>query len=296
MNKIPFLQLILLFFTINIYACSATSQTNNDKNVKEKQTEQIENKQQLKTDTSYSFIKTIPLPVGYQRIEVQQGSYAEYLRNLPLKQENNTVYLYNGQPKANQTAQFAVLKIDVGKRDLQQCADAVMRLRAEYLYEKKQFEDIHFNFTNGDRIDYRKYAAGYRTVIKGNKVSWVKKASKDTSYQTFRKYMELIFMYAGTYSLNKELKPVNLTDIQIGDVFIQTGNPYGHAILVVDIAIHRQTRKKIMMLTQSYMPAQEIHILKNPQNKQLSPWYFCDFENELQTPEWTFYKNNLKRF
>ena len=57
----------------------------------------------------------------------------------------------------------------------------------------------------------------------------------------------------------------NVEDIEIGDVFIQTGNPYGHAIIIVDVAINKN-KEKIFMLAQSYMPAQEIHILKNPNN------------------------------
>jgi len=99
-------------------------------------------------EAKYSNVKLIPTPIGYKRIDVAEGSFAEYLINLSLKTKNNKVYLYNGELKYNQSAQFAVLKIDVGKRDLQQCADAVMRLRAEYLYEQKRYSDIHFNFAS----------------------------------------------------------------------------------------------------------------------------------------------------
>jgi len=102
-------------------------------------------------------------------------------------------------------------------------------------------------------------------------------------------------MYAGTHSLSKELKSVPLENIQIGDVFIQGGFP-GHAILVVDMAEHLTTKEKIFMLAQSYMPAQETQILKNPTNKNLSPWYSLNFEGQLDTPEWDFNKSDLKRF
>jgi hypothetical protein len=40
------------------------------------------------------------------------------------------VLLYNGAPKFRQDVHAAVIDIDVGTRDLQQCADATMRLRA----------------------------------------------------------------------------------------------------------------------------------------------------------------------
>jgi len=80
---------------------------------------------------SLLFFKTtqsIPTPAGYTR--VQTDGFGSYLRNIALKQDN-TVYLYNGEKKANQSAQYAVMDVSVGGQDLQQCADAVMRLRAE---------------------------------------------------------------------------------------------------------------------------------------------------------------------
>src|SRR5881394_333874 len=72
-------------------------------------------------------INTIPLPEGYVRIRADSNSFAGWLRTVALK-ENKTVYLFNGTPKNNQLAQFAVLDISVANKDLQQCADAVMRL------------------------------------------------------------------------------------------------------------------------------------------------------------------------
>ena len=107
--------------------------------------------------------------------------------------------------------------------------------------------------------------------------------------------MEAIFNYAGTMSLSKELKKVNRDSMQIGDVFIVGGFP-GHAIVVVDMAIHPETKKKVFMLAQSYMPAQELQILMNPSDSQKSPWYDLDFGNNLNTPEWSFSSGDLKRF
>ena len=106
--------------------------------------------------------------------------------------------------------------------------------------------------------------------------------------------MRAIFNYAGTYSLEKELQQIPINDVQIGDVFIQGGFP-GHAVVVVDMA-ENETGEKRFMLAQSYMPAQDIHILKNPTNRKLSPWYSTNFEGNLYTPEWTFEASDLRRF
>jgi len=241
-------------------------------------------------------LNRIPVPAGYERVAVQQASFGEWLRHIPLKKGTPPVYLYNGQKKYNQDAHFAVVAIDVGKDNLQQCADAVIRLRAEYLYSTGNHNAIAFDFTSGDEARFVQWAEGYRPRVTGNRVSWVQKANRDYSYQNFRRYLNTVFMYAGTYSLSRELHRVSsINELNIGDVFIQGGFP-GHAVLVVDMAINRQSGKKVFLLAQSYMPAQEIHILKNPGNAELNPWYELDFGEQLNTPEWTFSRTHLKRW
>ncbi len=236
-------------------------------------------------------------PEGYVREDVSSQSFAHYLRELPLLSAGTKVLYYNGEVKPNQAAAHAVVDLDIGKRDLQQCADAIIRLRTEYLYKQKRYADIHFNFTNGFRADYVKWAQGNRIRVEGNKVSWYASKPEDYSYPTFRAYLDLVFIYAGTASLSKELVKADYHSLQIGDVFIQGGFP-GHAVIVVDVAVHPQTKKKVYLLAQSYMPAQHIHVLINPTNRSLSPWYEleADSSGRVYTPEWTFEKSDLKRF
>ncbi|HHG85490.1 MAG TPA: hypothetical protein ENJ82_12155 [Bacteroidetes bacterium] len=235
-------------------------------------------------------------PKGFKRKAVEKGSFAAWLRGIPLKPGKPPVMLYNGMQKGNQETHFAVIDMDVGKRDLQQCADAVMRLRAEYLYASQQVAAIHFNFTSGDVCAWSKWKQGFRPKIRGNKVTWSKTAQASNSYKTFRSYMNIVFNYAGTSSLEKEMERVpRVTSLKIGDVFIRGGFP-GHAVLVMDVAEHPETGEKVFLLAQSYMPAQEMHILVNPMDSELSPWYAADFVGELNTPEWTFSQDELRRF
>jgi len=117
-----------------------------------------------------------------------------------------------------------------------------------------------------------------------------------TLLRKFRNYMNYIFSYANTASLKNELKKVSsIQDIKIGDVFIQKGRPYGHAITVMDVATNKKG-EKVFMLSQSYMPAQDIHILINPNNLKLSPWYKINKLGNLITPEWSFLYKDLMRF
>jgi hypothetical protein len=217
-------------------------------------------------------------PKNYTRIPLEATHFGTYLRNLPLKTFNSTVKYFDGREKYNNNVYISVVDMEIGTRDLQQCADAVMRLRGEYLFAQKRLNDIHFNFLSDGKPRYfKKYANG------------------DHSYKKFRKYMNYIFAYANTASLRKELSKVtDIQDIQVGDVFIQQGNPFGHAVIVVDVAKNEQN-EKIFMLAQSYMPAQETQILVNPQNSKLSPWYKAK-KGTLHTPEWTFESTDLRRF
>jgi len=235
------------------------------------------------------------VPEGYRRIKTDSASFAEYLRELPLRPVGAQVTYFDGRIKPNINIYDAVVDLSIGKRDLHQCADAVIRLRAEYFFQEEKYDSIGFNFTNGFKADYYNWRKGKRIVVNGNKVFWKPTSQPSDGYQSFWKYLEMVFSYAGTASLEKEMKTALVEEMKIGDVFIQGGFP-GHAVIVVDMAIHETTGKKVFLLAQSYMPAQEIQVLKNPNSANLSPWYSTDFSNTLITPEWKFKKTDLKRF
>ncbi len=247
--------------------------------------------------TSKTFVSLathIKPPKGYHRIKAEPGSFAHWLRSLPLKPSGSFVRLYNGSFRFNQLAHYAVIDMDVGKRDLQQCADAVMRLRAEYLYAQGRRNEIAFNFTGGSRIPFSRWSKGWRPHVKGKRVSWSRRGKRGAHYKSFRKYMDIIFAYAGTYSLEREMISVSVKDMAIGDVFIQGGFP-GHAILVADMVKNPETGEKRFLLIQSFMPAQDIHVLRDPKNP-LTPWYGLDFSKTLITPDWIFRAKDLRRF
>ncbi|MEO5893795.1 MAG: DUF4846 domain-containing protein [Ferruginibacter sp.] len=219
----------------------------------------------------YRGINEIPLPHGFTRTQSDPGSFAAWLLNVKLKKDK-MVYKFDGTPKANQNAQFAVMDISVGDQDLQQCADAVMRLRAEYLFAVKKYEDIHFT-DNGGTV-YQFYAPH--------------------TDKNLHQFLQKVFGRCGSASLAKQLKGTAFNDIKPGDVLIRGGFP-GHAVIVMDVAIN-SNGKKIYLLAQSYMPAQDIHVLINPANNLLSPWYEADDAALVETPEYTFTKKELKKW
>jgi hypothetical protein len=214
-------------------------------------------------------IKDIPPPAGFHRLPQNSHSFSAWLEDLKLK-KNKTVFLFNGKPKGDQTAQFAVIDLPIGHEDLQQCADAVIRLRAEWLYAGGRFAEIVF-YDNASRA-YRFSGQGDRTL--------------------FEAYLRKVFAACGTLSLEHQLQPVkHIADLRPGDVLIHGGSP-GHAVIIVDYAINERG-EKVFLLAQGYMPAQDIHILINPNDRAMSPWYSLPDER-IETPEWSFTKAHFK--
>ena len=70
-------------------------------------------------------------------VDEGDSAYSNWLLDLKFK-KNKPVYLYDGKLKSNQDVQYGVLDIDIGKKDLIQCADAAIKLRADYLFEKNR--------------------------------------------------------------------------------------------------------------------------------------------------------------
>lgn len=282
------------FFFICLFACGQKTQNEETKNVNG--THPVDKNKLININPAGTNVTTrILIPEGYQSVEVPAGSFQAYLRELPLKPHGAKVKYYDGRSKNSKGVYMAVVDLQIGNRNLHQCADAVMRLRAEYLWKNKKYDQIHFNFTNGFRVDYAEWMKGKRVVVKGNKTRWSQQAEPSNTYSDLWNYLQIIFSYAGTLSLSKEMEPVSINDLNIGDVFIQGGSP-GHAVIVINKARHLQTGEKIFLLAQSYMPAQQIQVLVNPDNQKLSPWYTLPDKGELKTPEWDFKSTDLKRF
>jgi hypothetical protein len=222
------------------------------------------------------------------------GGFGDWLRHLPLAPSGTLVQYHNGQAKPQQHFHEAVVAIDVGKKDLQQCADAAIRLRAEYLYAAGQAGQISFRFTNGDPAPFREWMGGKRISIQNNRLAWAPDPRSDGSWPSFRRYLDAVFTYAGTASLSKELDTVALDSLVPGDVLIQGGFP-GHAVLVADAAEHPQTGDRAWLLLQSYMPAQSVHVLKHAGGA----WFSRDDwrrRGEAITPQWAFRLSDGKRF
>jgi hypothetical protein len=220
-------------------------------------------------------------PAGATRAALAPGSFGAWLRQLPLLPPGSPVLLFDGRKKPRQDVHAEVIALDVPPRDLQQCADAVMRLRAEYLLALGRPELIAFHPDPG-KPRALTYHGGSRA--------------------DFMRYLIRVFAEAGSASLQAEL-PLAQGRVQPGDVLIQGGHP-GHAVLVLDVAEQAaaagQPARRSLLIAQSYMPAQQFHVLRNLADPALSPWFdeaALDTPTGLATPEWRpFFRRDVRRF
>jgi Domain of unknown function (4846) len=222
-------------------------------------------------------------PAGARRVAVADVSFGDFLRHLPLLPRGTAVRLWNGALKSRQDVHAAVVDLDVPPRDLQQCADTIMRLWAEYRFGRRLPAAFHPDPGNPRALVYRgPYGERDRPA--------------------FMRWMTGVFGDAGSASLQAELPPVSSLertqplDVRPGDVLIQGGYP-GHAVIVLDVAVADDGRRWLL-LGQSYMPAQQLHVLVNPAAP--SPWYDAAALTSpagLRTPEWRpFFARDLRRF
>lgn len=211
---------------------------------------------------NYATIGDIPTSDGYERVEGEDPEFGQFLRSLPLKPKGAIIKYYWGVIADLQELNYAVVDLPL-LSNAEQCADVCMRLRAEYLYNKGRFSDIHFLDVQGNTLSYN-----------GGKTR-----------DAFEKYLRKVFNVANTYSLCQEMKPRPLTEIQPGDVFVYPANSqrYGHAVMVADVAQNPETGGKAAILVEGFMPARSIHVMQNWDDSRNSPWFILDETSDYQT-------------
>jgi hypothetical protein len=248
----------------------------------------------LINEDSLTIKSRVNIPEGYKRVEYPKGSFEAYLRNYKLKAFGSKIINYDNTEYFWQRGHIGILEVPVPKNGLQQCADALIRIRSEYLWDNNRKDEIGFNFTSGHYCSWKKYAEGYRPKISGSKVSFHKTASANHTKDNFYKYLNLIYTYSGTLSLYNELKSVKAKDLNIGDMLIKGGSP-GHIVILCDEVINDKG-EKLFLLFQGNTPAQSVHLVKNLTDSSISPWYKLEDDAITPVSNYTFSSAKFVRF
>jgi hypothetical protein len=238
-------------------------------------------------------------PSGFVRAELPARTFGAWLRGLPLMPPGTPVKSFRGQvvlpPDHENLA--AVVAIDVGSADLQQCADSVIRLHAEWLFAAGR-RDQSYRAASGTAMPFARWARGERMVQEGMGFSWMPSARADGSRASFRRWLDGVFGWANTGSLAREAVPVSLDDLRPGDFVVQPGGP-GHAVLVLDLA-RAPDGRRALLLGQGFMPAQSFQVLRPGRHDgRDGPWFIVQpGDTALDTPFWPAfpYAKTLRRF
>ena len=218
-----------------------------------------------------------------------EKSWNYFLKHLPVV--DGPVLDYRGQPISYQDKHMGVIPYDVGKADLQQCADALMRIRAEYLFDQQRYADIGFHFTSGQYYSWNDYCKGKKPVASGNGVRFIQAAARSRTHESLRNYLDIVYTYASTISLAKELKPAN--DFEVGTVVIYPGSP-GHCFMIIDEKTDA-AGKKLFKLAEGYTPAQSIYVLRNLDESEKTPWHRLT-KGVIETASYRFEKYEMGKF
>ncbi|MFZ5480960.1 MAG: DUF4846 domain-containing protein [Myxococcota bacterium] len=169
--------------------------------------------------------EAFPPPAGARRVAAD--AFGEHVRDLPLLPPGTPVRAYDGRVIEMYAAR--VVDLPLPKVDLQQCADSILRVRAEW--ERAQGRSPAFHYTSGQLSRWSAWGGSWE--------SWL---------------LDL-FTYAGTRSL--PLDTVADTEPSPGDLLVTPGSP-GHAVLLLDVAT--DGRDTWVLAGQGYMPAMSFHV------------------------------------
>jgi len=250
---------------------------------------------------SVSLTTRFPAPSGYVRAPLAEGSFGAWLRGLPVRLDRHSVEDYRGRAVTfSGRWSAAVIALDVGEKNLQQCADTALRLHAEWLWSRGDTQALRYHFTSGDESRFSEWVAGRKLAVEGATVREVQVAPVPADRVALRAWLEQLFMYAGTRSLALDSEAVGLDAALLpGDLLLHPGSP-GHVVIVLDVVEREGSGDQLALIGQGSMPAQELHVLRGDARQTVDGVWFRfpqGREQGVRVPGWgTLQRSSARRF
>lgn len=195
-------------------------------------------------------VSDIPPPPGFVRPALAPGSYAEWLRNAPLKADV-TIRSHDGDTVG--PGFYRVLAVSglplMFRDDLEQCADWCFRFWAEYHRESGRLDRLYLFDYNGRKRVFAK------------------------SGKTFRSFLRQAMAEANSHSLKRGCSAVDTADIMPGDMLVQNRDGgIGHVSIVMDVCRDTSGNRHLLM-GYGYMPSQEFHLERADPPRGRDGWF-----------------------
>ena len=235
-----------------------------------------------------TILERFDLPRNYKRVTVEERSFAQYLRNYPLRNPGSDVHLCNGRASDNQNSHCAVFDMTL-KSSHQGSAQTILRLCSDYLYKFGRYKEIAFHLANGKVSRWSEWKKDFRLDLAGSLKKWTIFENPPDEKKCYDDYLKDLFINTDKNSLEIfESEAVTYDNVKIGDILLDIGNE-NEVYMVVDICINQKDYTKALLLaTSTSSPASDFYIVNNPKRTD-NPWYYEeDMLLEIKTPDHTF--------
>jgi len=246
----------------------------------------------LPVDMDYEpLARRIPMPRGYHEVAVRPGSFGEWLRYIAVAPPGTPVRDVGGK-RLRMASRYAKAVLAIDPREMQECADVVIRLRAEYLRQAGEPDKLVFPLTSGGSISWPRWIAGERPRLAGDRIVFGRTSERGDSREQFDDFLTSAFTWCGTISLARDGRSVSPEDIQPGD-FVSRPSPgsTGHAMLIADV-VEDDAGHHLALMVQGAMPAQTPHVALG---HVLGAWVVVDPAGALEVPGWRPFEWTLLR-
>jgi hypothetical protein len=198
-------------------------------------------------------IGDLPVPAGFVRRDYQKLSYQQWIKSLPIKNEN-IILKYDGCHIVSSFYDILAV-VDMPmlfKSDIEQCADWCFRFWAEFHRQNGLIEKLYLLDYNGRHKRYSNSGVTLKTFLKKTMVS------------------------ANSFSIKKGCRPIDPNDLQPGDMLVQNRlGGIGHVSVIMDVC-ENPSGETLYLIGFGFMPAQQFHIERSDSNHGRGGWYTID--------------------
>jgi hypothetical protein len=219
---------------------------------------------------------------GYTVFADEAESWTEWLRLLPLAAPGTPVRNYRGEivVPGDDEHLAAVVAMDLGTQNVQQGADVVLRLHAEWRWWVKDLRMLYLSDAKVE-LPLQKWVAGERLVAREGKPTWIRQAEPKPKldYADFRAYLDSVFTWSDSEALLADSVPLAPESLEPGAFFLHEGPP-AEVLIVLDVAAS-PAGKRAMLLAQGLNPAEDIHVIRP---NRTSLWFPVRTDQPVRVP------------